>query len=969
MKNSTNINHGCTRVAHLHCLAFFAALVLLLMCAVMPRAYADASWVGGEGDFLWSSDFNWIGQAPDETGMVESALLVFDNNAGGSFTVDGTYRVGELQLYRDAYSLGFFAFNEGDSLTLTNHFTQDADQDVRFGVDVYANSVSGGEVRFDNAILGGALASTFAVNSLTFASRLSVMDSTLAFDNLGRQGYQIRAERGIEGTGNVSVGTGHFTFGTQLTLFSDSTFTGELRLRNNVDVVDTINALGQISGSSTVRIESPVDYWVNRARLAFGAYEDGIFNGQSSRLNDSALIVLRNGELQLQNQYSSRGINMIEDVGGFVLEFGHSAINLVNVASNQTPYALNGTSFTPDAGATAVIRGFNDAIPEFYNNTTLGQSIDGGTRFICGDLAQTIRGGGLRFETELYGIIPFLVGDTRTDGSEADTFVRYVVEENGGFLGVVPLATTDYLEDINLADPDGLDNVSTRDAVLEATRYVNSLRVQSESVLELGEFGLVVNSGALLLRGYNTISSGTDGYLDLNGGGASTPGYIYVYGYDSEIAARIVGDRGFTVSGDHTLILSGNNTYAGDTWLNTNVRALGSNAFGTSTVHLNQDVNLSFATSSTGGVLAAGEQSGEQPDGAVVYNGKGYSNERVYNNDFMVHGSGSRMVANYTSPTINGNVIIDLPNFTERAVLSIEAIPEVYTSQGFTFNGNIIARTNTDLFFTTTDTPFSSSRIIAQGGISEVEATLTVTTGGTGVTEFRADNNYSGATVVGSGTFLANNPGIGTGSATGSGLVYVEYSMLSPTQLGGIGRIAGDTRIKGAVLAPGVETSAIGTLNFGSNLTFEQYNDGEISSMPTLSIQLGLGNVDPLLSENDRIAFNGLAPTLDLSRSGTALELLVLAESPVGSVFRIADSEQPLIINGFFEVNGIPVADLETFIIESLYGPYTFQINYGPTRIDLVLAAIPEPSTYGLIFGLVLVAFVVVRRRKQGRVV
>ena len=183
-------------------------------------------------------------------------------------------------------------------------------------------------------------------------------------------------------------------------------------------------------------------------------------------------------------------------------------------------------------------------------------------------------------------------------------------------------------------------------------------------------------------------------------------------------------------------------------------------------------------------------------------------------------------------------------------------------------------------------------------------ATLAIVKSGSGTQTFTGGNSYSGGTTVTAGTLITGHTG-----ALGSGSVSVT---------GGVLRIGNGT----------VKTV---TLAAGANLAI---NGG----MLQLDSTLGTATAAVTLAGSGGYVFNG---TLDLNH--------VFDAAGIGSYTLIA---------------GGTGAKTDTSVVIAGYsGAFSASFSNGA----LVLTAVPEPATYGLLGAGVLAAFAFVRRRKVKR--
>jgi fibronectin-binding autotransporter adhesin len=229
---------------------------------------------------------------------------------------------------------------------------------------------------------------------------------------------------------------------------------------------------------------------------------------------------------------------------------------------------------------------------------------------------------------------------------------------------------------------------------------------------------------------------------------------------------------------------------------------------------------------------------------------------------------------------------------------------------------------------------------IFQGDNTTVAA-LTKTT--TGTLTLNTANTYTGGTSVMAGTLLVNGGTVGVSSGTGTGNVTVNNG----GTLGGTGNISGGVSVtNGSTLNPGPSgtsgtAASVGTLNTGA-LTMSGTSTFHIDAAGTLATDWDKLNVTGAVAL-------GTQATLQLSIASG----LNFAS---GAQYMIIANDAADLISGTFSnaANGSTVA----------LGGYNFTVNYnGGTGNDLVLTAVPEPSTW-VAAALSLVAVAYSGRRK-----
>ena len=249
----------------------------------------------------------------------------------------------------------------------------------------------------------------------------------------------------------------------------------------------------------------------------------------------------------------------------------------------------------------------------------------------------------------------------------------------------------------------------------------------------------------------------------------------------------------------------------------------------------------------------------------------------------------------------NGNIDFSRREVANNTIGSLEGNGFVYLGAGtLAIGGNNI---NTTFAGTITD-----QGGVHQGGPGSISKT------GTGTLTLTSANDYSAGTTVESGSLFVNNT---TGSATGSGPVNVVGGTLA-----GAGTITGPLTVgngsSGATLAPGANSSTIGTLtvqgalNFAANSSYEaQLNSTALAA--------------------DNVTANGVTISSDAQITLTDLGATTL---PDGTSFTLIDNTSGAAIGGTF-------SNLEDGAMIAI-GSNTYQANYeGGDGNDLTLTVVP----------------------------
>lgn len=218
------------------------------------------------------------------------------------------------------------------------------------------------------------------------------------------------------------------------------------------------------------------------------------------------------------------------------------------------------------------------------------------------------------------------------------------------------------------------------------------------------------------------------------------------------------------------------------------------------------------------------------------------------------------------------------------------------------------ASTNSILTINSTTTDAFNGLV---GGTGANENNIGITKSNTGTLTFTAPNTYTGGTIINGGTLLVTNT---SGSGLGTGAVAVDGGTL-----GGTGAISGAVTVNsGGTLAPG---ASIESLDVGSLVL----NTGSI-----LSMELGAPGTSDLIKVTSSGGLNIAGGSVSLSNAGGlaagTYTLVDYLDSFTGAVVNLGTPTGPA---GF---------------------SYALQDNATNTSIDLVVTAIPEPSTWVLLF-------------------
>lgn len=385
----------------------------------------------------------------------------------------------------------------------------------------------------------------------------------------------------------------------------------------------------------------------------------------------------------------------------------------------------------------------------------------------------------------------------------------------------------------------------------------------------------------------------------------------------------ITGAGNLTFEGTGTTLVSNNNTYLGDTFIDGGlagpavVRVDRSRPFGTvGTVNIGPNGN-----STTGRLEVLANR--DIPNNFVLF-GRNNTSVAIQNISDTNTLSGTLAIqvggSNYTIQSDAGLLHMNAVSTTTYPGVSLRSLASgtrVVTLQG-AGNGQI-------------------SGIIENGAATS----LGITKQGTGMWTFSGSNTYSGPTSIVAGTLNI------TGSHVGGG----SYTVAAGATLAGTGTIdpsTGSTVSIAGIVAPGTSANnGFGTLTVGST---GSPNNVSFSSGSELKIQLGEYGTTDMLAVN-----GGLALSSDVT-----LRLLVSQGAFWGYGYTIA-SFTPGSLSGQFAQ--IYINDMLVETSPYVGFGYSIQYNNELGAISLMLNPIPEPGVTGV--GVLVAAAMLGRRRAR----
>ena len=418
------------------------------------------------------------------------------------------------------------------------------------------------------------------------------------------------------------------------------------------------------------------------------------------------------------------------------------------------------------------------------------------------------------------------------------------------------------------------------------------------------------------------------------------------------ISAQILGTQGFNKTNAGKLTLSGNNLYSGVTTIsNGNLTISSNNGLGatgagngtlvnftsgqypqlhfTNNVETSEDITLRMHMSNS--------TAGDSITSNLLYNDGGNT---ILNGTLTLERSTTGGINNIYGYGIQGSAGILTINGAVTGLLT-----------GTQASGNYANPNQLQLRTRAATAAININGIISDGNIGTGGVAVYTATDNIGIVRLSAANTYSGATVHRSGTLLINNTtgsGTGTGSVSvASGAIFGGTGIVKPTGSNGV------TFASGSTVAPGNLNDSGSAIAAGQSLTFDlSETTGNVTFESGAAIALNLNASIGTVAEN--LAFVGLVA----DQSNVTFNNNLVSFSLTGG----------LLSDGVYTIVSFDAANSYSgnLVLGGGLEGYSASLLHNADSIQLVIGAIPEPSTAAFAAGLVtLGAAGLVRRRRR----
>jgi autotransporter-associated beta strand protein len=670
-------------------------------------------------------------------------------------------------------------------------------------------------------------------------------------------------------------------------------------------------------------------------------------------------ITLGTGTLTLSGPTGQIFIGVISGAGGSVVKNGAGT----QIFTGNNTYT-GGTTI----GAGILQIGNGGTTGSLASGSGASITNNGTLRFIRTDGTQTIAGAitgtGAVDKLAANTILLTNSGNTYSGGTTISGGTIAVGHNNALGTGTVTL-------NAGAINADGAARTIANNVVLAANSSVsgsNNLTVNGSFTNSGGNRTLTVsNTGLTTLAGSVFLSevAGTGRTLTIGGTGSLViSGDVANFNGAGTMGNLTIADPG--TGNLHTVTLSGNNTYSGNTTLNirSGLHINSTTALGTGTFVVNSTTSVTFDNTSGSAITLVNSNNINLSGGSPTFVG---TNDLSFGNNIVAMINANRTITTSAGTLTIGAITQDIAgrNFNKGGAGTLVLLGSSSYTGSTNINGGTIrlatsgaisdsstvnladvAGANLDLNGNNETVANISGGGALGGNIQLGGGTLTagnaanttyagvisgtgaVVKQGAGTLTLTGASTYGGGTTINAGTLQANNaPGT---SATGGGGVTVN----SGGTLAGTGAVTGAVTVDGGTLAPG---TSIESLDIGASLTF--------NNLSTFDVELNTTAVDA-----------------DLVNANGALNIVgdvMLSLTDLNSVLLLTGRTKFTLISYAGTWNGGIFLNHEDDTLVSV-GVNTYTINYNDTAGGsnfgggmhgkyLTLTAVPEASAF--VFG------------------
>ena len=682
-----------------------------------------------------------------------------------------------------------------------------------------------------------------------------------------------------------------FVLGAGHDLVISGTLSGSKNITKNGAGILTLSADNTYTGSTTI----------NAGTLSIATITNGgVAGALGNSPNGASNLVLGGGTLQYTGSNGSTDRS-------FTLS--NATTSVIDVSSAGTTLTISGGGAATTGGLTK--NGSGTLLFTASNSYTGDTTVNSGILQI-GSNNRISDSSTLRVNGGTFNMVTF-----------NDTVAGVILSANGTISGTNPIltSTSDFILESGtaaaiLAGTVGVNKNASGTVTLSAANTYTGATTINAGTLQIGNGGTtgalstssaITNNGTLTFNRSNTITQGT------------------------HFASAISGTGHVTQAGTGTLSFNGTNSYTGTTTISAGTLALNSSASNNSTISgdilinggtlnyqssINDQISNSATVTMTSGSFALAAR--DETIGAMSISGGNIS----ITSGWLTLSSASSFTGGNVSITSPGGSIITAGQTTlGNATFSYSNASNA--SKGLILLSGLSVDANTTANFNNASTGVGRVSLEGSTKVFDVGASANMNIGwavvssnssggltknGTGTLTLSAANTYTGATLVSAGTLLVN----------GSTSTISAVSVGSGAALGGAGTINGSVSINsGATLIPGIAS----TLTLGSTLTFE--------SGSTMVLALG--------SSSSKIAFTTLAD--NLLGSGNATLSLTRGDG--------FDYEATYTIFENTNTTGFLFSSITGYDSDN----WTANFGHASDNYQLSFTAVPEPSTYALLFA------------------